>query len=273
MGEGRVAVIGDKDIFTILGQSQENNTQFAQKLIQYGLSSYFDVTITPKKTDLELYRYNEFHAKIENYNTVPKIKEYVDNGVLFLVAFVYEDATIVNITIYGYQLPLFLMFEKENGEFATSYYAQWYNKTGKYYAIFIIDDPAVAQEIFYVPFNVIYMEKPPDVHYYDFPTPAYPHWIDIIGIIWVVSMGILIWIYNTEKWKTRFKIIQLKGSILNQAKTKMNEGETLFKQILKGLRITPDEQEQMRLILSYRKRLSKYLKDLKKFGEDIGEHY
>lgn len=272
-GEGRVAVIGDKDVFTELGQSQENNTQFAEKLIQFALSSFFEITITPKKTDLELYRYNEFHAKIENYDTVAKIKEYVDNGVLFLVAFVYEDATIVNITVYGFQLPLFLMFKKSGGEFATSYYGQWYNKTGRYYAIFIIDDPAVAQEIFYVPFNVIYMEKPPDVHYYEFPTPAYPHWIDIIGIIWVVSMSILIWLYNTEKWKTRFKITQLKGSVLNQARTKMNEGETLFKQILKGLRITSDEQEQMRLIMSYRKRLSKYLKDLKKFGEDIGEHY
>ena len=250
-----------------------NNTEFAQNLLDFGLKEYFDLDVTPEKQELSQYKYNIFDAAIQNYGSDEEITEYVDDGVLFICAFIYEDSTTVNVSLYGFELPLMLMFETTPGNYATSYYTQWYNKTGTYYAAFLLDDPAGAQEMSYVEFEVVYAPAPPPVKYYEFPPPEYPHWIDIVGIIWVISMGLLLWTYNLEKWKTRLKIIQLEGPLLNKAKTKINEGETLLRQILKGLRVTEDEQEQIRLFLSYRKRLAKYLRDLKKFGEDIGEHY
>ncbi|MHA1340276.1 MAG: DUF4350 domain-containing protein [Promethearchaeota archaeon] len=272
-GKGRVFVSGDKDIFTNLGLIKGNNSQFAQKLIEFGLKSYFDVNATPKSNIIGLYDYNVFYAQIENYATDSKIKEYVDDGILFLSSFIYQDGTIVNASFFGFEIPLMLMFETNNGGYATSYNAQWYNHTGTYYVALLIDDPAAAQEMIYLQFEVEYAPEPPTIKYYEFPPPLYPHWIDIVGICWIIIMALLLWIYNIEKWKTRYKVIQIKGPVLNQVKTRINEGETLFKQLLKGIAVSEDEQDQIRLILSYRKRLNKYLKDLKKFGDEIGEKY
>ncbi|MCP4760884.1 MAG: S8 family serine peptidase [archaeon] len=270
-GRGRMCLVGDKNMFNIQGLLKGNNSDFADTLIDFGLESYFDLNITARNSTVEMWEYNYFRADIENYNDT---KDYLDEGCLFITSFIFEDSTQVNISIYGIELPMFIMFETVNeGSYATYYDTTWYNKTGTYYAMFLIDHPAAAQEMVYIEFLVIGGAPPEEIVVYEFPQPEYPHWIDLLGILWIVGVGLILWLYETEKWKTRLRIIQIKGAVLNQAKTKLNEGKSLLRQILRGLEVTEDEQEQMRLILASRKNLAKYLKELKKFGEDIGEHY
>ncbi|MHA1821011.1 MAG: DUF4350 domain-containing protein [Promethearchaeota archaeon] len=269
-GRGRVAVVGDKDIFSNQGLMRGNNSLFAQKLINWALQVHFDLNITATNKVMDLYQYNYFHATIENYNS---LKTYVDEGVLFITSFIYHNSTIVNISFYGYELPLMIMFMSNPGKYETYFYSGWFNETGVYYAMFLIDHPAIAQEMTYYNFTVNYAPPPTPVELYKFPQSPYPHWVDMLGIIWIVFMGLLIWLYSSEKWKTRFKIIQLKGEVLNQTKTKINEGMILFKQILRGISVTKEELEQIRIFLNNRKRLNRYLKDLKKFGDEIGERY
>jgi hypothetical protein len=271
-GRGRMCVIGDKDIFTNEGLMKGDNAQFAMDIIQFGLEVYFDLNITQSRNPLDMWKNNFFNAEVKNYDNT-QIKTYLKEGVLFLAAFIYEDATIVNINFFGFKLPLMLMFHTDGGNYVTYYNGGWFNKTGTYYAMFLIDHAAAAQEVIYVQFEVVYAPPPPSVVYYKFPDAEYPHYLDLIGIIWCISIGLVLWIYETEKWKTRLSIVQIKGEVLNQAKTKLNEGKSLLKQILRGLDTTEDEQEQIRIVLSNRKQLSKYIKNLKKFGEDIGEHY
>ena len=67
------------------------------------------------------------------------------------------------------------------------------------------------------------------------PGPGYPQFIDIIGILSIVYMGIVLWYFDMEKYKTRLRITQLKGDYLNAATTRLNEGKTLIKLLLRGL--------------------------------------
>ena len=87
-------------------------------------------------------------------------------------------------------------------------------------------------------------------------------------------MGIVLWYFDMEKYKTRLRITQLKGDYLNAATTRLNEGKTLIKLLLRGLeKGDVEEIERIRYLLSNRKKLTRYFKDLKDFGDTIGEHY
>ena len=151
---------------------------------------------------------------------------------------------------------------------------EWYLKAGNHYILMILDHPAGVSDMFYVRFQVFASPPPPIIERYQIPSPAYPHVIDIVGIILITYMGLVIWYYDLEKYRTRLRITQLKGENLNIAQTRLNEGKTLVKLLLKGLEKGDVEDiERMRFLLSNRKRLTKYFKDLKKFGDRLGEHY
>ncbi len=270
IGRGNVFVSADKDMFSIQGLLWENNSEFAETLLDYALGMVFDIEITPSSNIVPMYDITYFRAEIHNFE---EISEQLDEGILFLSAFMYEDSSIVNISFFGFTLPAFVVMPLNHSHYSMYYDSTWYNHTGDYFALFIIDHPGIAQEIIYVPFTVISGDPPPEIIPYIFPDAAYPFWVDMLGIMWIIGMGLMIWYYQNEKWKTRLNIIQLKGDLLNQAKTKINEGKSIMKQILHGLKITKDEQEQIRLILRNRKRMRKYMKDLRSFGEKIGEHY
>lgn len=84
----------------------------------------------------------------------------------------------------------------------------------------------------------------------------------------------MIWYYDFEKYKSRLRITQLKGGVLNQAKTILNEAKSMFKIINRSIDVEDvEEVEKIRFLLSQRGKLSKYFKNLKKFGDSIGERY
>ena len=138
----------------------------------------------------------------------------------------------------------------------------------------IIDNPAGTNELFYLKFSVVQGPYVSPIELWQQLSPSYPHYIDIVSILSIVVMGLYIWYYGTEKYKTRLRITQLHGDYLNIAKTKLNEVSTQLKLLLRGVKkddIT--EIERIRFLLSNQKQLIKFFKDLKKFGESIGEHY
>ncbi len=143
-----------------------------------------------------------------------------------------------------------------------------------FYVLILIDSPAAASQLFYIKFTVETGSATPPIQYFVTPGPGYPQFIDIIGILSIVYMGIVLWYFDMEKYKTRLRITQLKGDYLNAATTRLNEGKTLIKLLLRGLeKGDVEEIERIRYLLSNRKKLTRYFKDLKDFGDTIGEHY
>jgi hypothetical protein len=145
---------------------------------------------------------------------------------------------------------------------------------GDFYVMILIDHPAAASELFYIRFRVIQGPPPASIEKFIVPDPEYSRYIDIAAVLAIVYMGFALWVYDMEKYKTRLRITQLKGDYLNIAKTKMNEGKSLVKLMLQGLeKGNVEEIERIRFLLSNRKKLTRYFKDLKDFGNSIGEHY
>ncbi len=270
-GKGRVIAIGDKDMFGISGLESYDNSKFALNIGKWAFNKYYNFNLSvvnnTVKTGDKLY----LTASLLNYN---ETKEYLDDDLFFISGFVYKDGTMINVSLMGFEIPILPMFETQPGNFMVYFDTSWYDKTGDYYFVLILDHPELAAETLTFKFNVISQDPKPPYEEYEYPNPRYPHIFDVIAICMIILMGGILWFYNFTKLKRRLSITPLEGKLLNQARTYINQANTLFKQMRLGLGM-PDikEIDKIRLLLSNRKRIELLLSDLKKFGEDIGEHY
>jgi hypothetical protein len=271
-GKGRVLVVGDNDLFKDRGLNFDNNSAFAERALTYALTHYYDMNVTGNRDVIKMYEQGYVTADIMNLDDLDAAG-LTEKGFLFVSAFFLENGSMINASIYGMGLPALPMFFVDGSTYATSLDTSWHPAEMDYYVILIADHPGVAQEIFYVRFQVVAGAPPPAVQRFNPSDPGYPHFIDWIGIGSVVTMGLILWVYDLEKYRSRLKITQLKGDYLNQAKTRINEGKTLINLMKRGLEHESDEIEALRFILSKRKTLLRYLKHLRKFGDSVGEHY
>ena len=270
-GRGRVIVIGDNDVLKENYINLDDNLVFAKQILKWGQSEYFESEITSTPTSFPMNEYGYVDFNILNHENLQE-KGYLNEGFLFMTAFFYENGDSINAQMYGLDTPVLPMFPA-NGSHYNQYIAgEWYGIPGDYYILILIDHPAVASELFYIRFSVYDAEEEIPFSPMEISEPEYGHLIDIIGILGVVHMGLLIWYYNFEKYKKRLQIITLEGDTLNLAKSKLSEGNALLKVVIQGMeRDNFTDMDKLRYILEHRKRLKKYLRDLKGFGDSIGE--
>jgi hypothetical protein len=272
-GLGKVIVIGDNDIFKELLLEKADNKEFARQVLRWGQENYYKCEVTSTPSTLKFYENGFVNVNFTDVEMIEQ-KNLTSKGFLFVAAFFYEDGTLYNASLYGMTLPAMPMFRTDGYNYAIFLSTEWYLKAGDHYILMILDHPAGVSDMFYVKFHVFEAPPLPIIERYQIPSPAYPHFVDIVGIIFITYISLVIWYYDLEKYRTRLRITQLKGETLNIAQTRLNEGKTLVKLLLKGLeKGEVEEMERMRFLLSNRKRLTKYFKDLKKFGDRLGEHY
>ncbi len=270
-GKGRVLAIGDKDMFGISGLESFSNSPFAVNIGKWAFNKFYDFNLSVVNNTVKTGDKIYLTANLLNYD---EIKEYLDDDLFFISGFVYEDGTMINASLMGFEIPILPMFETQPGNFMVYFDTTWFDKTGDYYFVLLLDHPELAAETLTFKFTVIYQDPEPSYEEYEYPNPRYPHIFDIIAIILIILLSGMLWFYNFSKLKRRLSITPLEGKLLNQARTYINQANTLFKQMRLGIEM-PDikEIDKIRLLLSNRKRISLLLDDLKKFGEDIGEHY
>ncbi|MHA1520008.1 MAG: DUF4350 domain-containing protein [Promethearchaeota archaeon] len=272
-GKGKIVIIGDHDLFNGFMLNVDDNAVFAQNLLQWGLNNTYRSEVSVSSHDIQFYEQEFIDVNITNFDEV-KANGLLDDGFLFVAAFFAANGSMINGNIYGIETPVIPMFFTDESHYATWYDSVWSLHAGDYYVLLIIDHPAAASELIYIHFSVYPSDPPDPIIYYEIPRPLYPHWIDILGILSITFMALSLWYYNVEKYKNRLRITPLKGEYLNMAKTRINEGRTQLKLLLRGLeKEDVEEIERIRFLLANQNRLTKLLKDLKKFGESIGEHY
>ncbi len=270
-GKGRVLAIGDKDMFGISGLESYDNSKFTQNIGKWAFDKFYDFNLSVRNNTVKTGDKIYLTASLLNYD---EIKEYLDDDLFFISGYVYEDGTMINASLMGFEIPILPMFETQPGNFMVYFDTTWYDKTGDYYFVLLLDHPELAAETLTFKFTIISQDPEPPYEEYEYPNPRYSHIFDIIAICMIIGMTGLLWVYNFSKLKRRLSITPLEGKLLNQARTYINQANTLFKQMRLGIGM-PDikEIDKIRLLLSNRKRIGLLLDDLKKFGEDIGEHY
>ncbi len=272
-GRGQILVIGDANVFDNFGLSKSQNAEFSQQCLKWALRNYYDMNITSSSNVIKKYSQGFVIANISNSELISQ-KNLTDKGFLFVSAFFYENGTILNASLYGVSIPALPMFYTDGYQYNTFFDSNWLLAEGNFYVLIIVDHPAAAQELFYVRFTVVDAPLAEPLQKYQYPDPAYPHWLDVAGVIGILYYGLMIWYYDFEKYKSRLRITQLKGGVLNQAKTILNEAKSMFKIINRSIDVEDvEEVEKIRFLLSQRGKLSKYFKNLKKFGDSIGERY
>ena len=272
-GRGKILVIGDANCLDNFGLIKSENSAFAQQALKWALSNYYDMNITASSNIIKKYSQGFVVANITNSELISQ-KKLTDKGFLFVSAFFYENGTVLNASLYGISIPALPMFYTDGYQYNTFFDSNWLLAEGNFYVLMIVDHPSAAQELFYVKFTIVDAPPPETLQKYQYPNPAYPHWIDVAGIIGILYFGLMIWYYDFEKYKSRLKITQLKGGVFNQAKTILNEAKSMFKIITRSIDVEDvEEVEKIRFLLSQRGKLSKYFKNLKKFGDSIGERY
>ena len=258
-------------MFGISGLESYDNSKFASNIGKWVFNKYYNFNLSVVNNTVKTGDKIYLTASLLNYN---ETKEYLDDDLFFISGFVYKDGTMINVSLMGFEIPILPMFETQPGNFMVYFDTSWYDKTGDYYFVLILDHPELAAETLTFKFNVIYQDPKSPYEEYEYSNPRYPHIFDVIAICMIILMGGILWFYNFTKLKRRLSITPLEGKLLNQARTYINQAKTLFKQMQLGIGM-PDikEIDKIRLLLSNRKRISVLLDDLKKFGEDIGEHY
>ncbi|MHA2000464.1 MAG: S8 family serine peptidase [Promethearchaeota archaeon] len=271
-GKGRVVVIGDNDLFKENLLDAGNNSLFAQQILRWGQENYYDFKISVSPSTIAMGDQGFADIQLKNYKNATT-KGYLSQGLFFVGTYFYENGSMINASLYGIQLPLLPVFRTQEGHYSLWLDSAWCPDLGSYYILVQIDHPVGVSECMYIHFDIVQGLSIEPVQRYEAPPPSYPAYIDQIGIYSIVFMGFLIWFYRTQKNKTRLKITPLKGDYLNIAKTKLNEGRTQFKLMLRGLENQEVEDiEKIRFLLTHQTQLKKFFKDLKKFGENIGEH-
>ena len=270
-GNGRVLAIGDKDMFGIMGLESYDNNIFASNIGKWAFNKYYDFNLSVVNTTVKTGDKIYLSANLLNFE---EVNEYLNDDLFFISGFVFEDGTMVNASLMGFEIPILPMFETESGTYTVYFDTTWLNQTGDYYFVLLLDHPELAAETLTFKFNVIYQGPEPPYEQYDYPNPNYPHIFDIIAITLLILMSGMLWFYNFTKLRKRLSITPLEGKLLNQARTYINQANILFKQMRLGIGM-PDikEIDKIRLLLSNRKRIELLLDDLRKFGHGIGEHY
>lgn len=272
-GKGKVFALGDNDLFKEDGLVLAENGNFGQQIMQWALSDSFECEISVSSTTIPRHQQGFIDVSFQNYEEL-NAKRLFEDGFLFIGAFFDSKGQMVNASMYGLQTPLLPLFYTENGHYGLFFDSNWVSDLGTYYVMLLIDHPAAISEIFYLTFNIV--EGPPaqNIVQYVVPEPAYPHYLDMVAVLGITVIILSLYYYNQEKYKTRLKITPLQGDYLNLAKTRLYEGETLFKLMIRGIdRNDVEDIERIRFLLSNQKRILKFFKDLKKFGDTIGEHY
>ena len=273
IGKGRVMVIGDNDLFKENSLYNSENNIFAQQILRWGLNNYYECDVSTSSTNLPLYKQGYINVNITNYYELNE-KGLLENGFLFTALFFKENGELINASMYGMEIPILPLFHTDDSYYETFYDTNWNLEIGNYYVLIVIDHPQATSELFYVKFNVFDADPPPEIIRYEIPEPLYPHYIDIIGVLSIISMSLIIWYYDLEKYKTRLRITPLKGESLNLARMRLTEGTSLLRIMVRGLENENlGDIERIRFLLSNRKRLIKFLKDLRNFGNKLGEHY
>ncbi|MHA1731408.1 MAG: DUF4350 domain-containing protein [Promethearchaeota archaeon] len=272
-GAGKVLAIGDRDVLSAGNLANESNRIFANNCLTWAFERHFDFSVEGLNSSILFGAQNYFYLQLENYATM---NQYLTDGkFLALAAFVDSSGNSINASFFGYEIPVMPFMETDTGYLGAYYDSTWSktNYTGTVYVEIILDHPAVASEILFFTFTVIPAEKK-DYDDYQFPNPLYPQIYDLIGILSVVAMGVFLWSYKNYKNKRRLQITELKGELLYQARTIINEGQTIVKQLDFGLAVEDVEEiEKIRILLSSRKHVKEYFDQLKKFGDELGEFY
>ncbi len=272
-GHGKVLAIGDNDIFKPSYLQRDDNLQFTRQILQWGLSNYYQMGIEISSSIIPVSSQAYIDISFSNYDQLQN-SQLFSSGFLFTSVYFNDKGDLVNASLYNIKTPLLPLFSTEPGHYATYFDTKWVDDLGTYYILIIIDHPAGASELTYLPLSVVLGPVNPHIIQYRIPHPPYPHFIDIIGVFGIVVLLSGLYFYNQQKNKTRLQIIPLQGDYLNLAKTRLYEGETLFKLMLQGINKTDVEEiERIRFLLSNQRRVIKFFKDLNQFGETIGEHY
>jgi len=270
-GLGRVLAIGDKDAFGVSGLNWVDNSKFATNIGKWAFNKYYDFNLTTRNTTINFGEKIYLRAEVINYDAVI---DYLDDNLFFISGFVNGTGIMINASLMGYEIPIFPMFETQTGNFMVYYDCLWHENYGDYYFVLLLDHPELAAEVITFKFTVLYKEPDPPPEDYDYPIPRYPHIFDLIAILSLIGMSFLLWFYNFSKYKKRLTITPLEGKLLNQARTYISQANTVFKQLILGIGITDiKEIDKIRMLLANRKRVELLFRDLKNFGDQIGEYF
>ncbi|HMF34195.1 MAG TPA: DUF4350 domain-containing protein [Candidatus Lokiarchaeia archaeon] len=270
-GLGKIVAVGDTLCFDADHLADANNTQFAAQIVNWFFERQFtwNLTTTPAQPVV-------INLGQQAYFNLEAVGPYAPNAtqkVIYLMGAANAQGDTVPINLFGFNLPVFPLFRSDGSNFVGHFDSLWDNSSGWYYVTLYEDSAAFPSETFIIPILVLYAPPEPAPIIYQFPGPAYPHIYDIIGILGIVLMSAFLWLYRNEKWKTRLRVTILKDETLYEAQSRINELKALFKQLNRGLDSDVDALEKIRLLLGSQKRLSKTLRDFKKFGDRIGEYY
>jgi len=271
LGLGKIVAIGDKDAFNALHLREGNNTGFAQEIMQWFFERKFtwNLTTTPSRPitiDLGQQMYINLEA-------IGLYKENSTKKVIYLSGFANSSGDMLQVDLMGFKLPVLPLFHSDGYNFVGQFDTLWDNATGMHYVTIYVDAAAFPCEVFLIPINVTYAEPEPKPVLYEFPDAAYPHFLDVVGILGLVILSAFLWYYRNEKWRTRLHVTVLKDELLFEAQARVNEVKAMLKQVNRQLGSDVDELEKIRLLLGNRKRIQKVLKEFKKFGDRIGEYY
>lgn len=270
-GLGSVLAVGDKDMFGVSGLDRFDNSIFAENIGKWAFSKFYDFNLTTRNITINFGEKIYLRANLTN---IDDIGQYLDDDLFFISGFVYIDGTMVNASIMGYEIPVFPMFETQTGNFMVYYDSLWYEGVGNYYFVLLLDHPQLSAEILTFQFTVLSSVPDPPPDDYIYPTPRYPHLFDVIAITLLIGMSLFLWYYNYSKYKRRLLLTPLEGKLLNQARTYISQANSLFQQLGLGIGIKDiKEIDKIRMLLSNKKRVDLLFRDLKNFGDSIGENF
>ncbi|GAB4317869.1 MAG: hypothetical protein Kow0069_20750 [Promethearchaeota archaeon] len=271
MGRGKVLALGDRDFLRNGALDSPDHERFANNCLSWAFGPHYEFSLEVTSEQVELGTQDYLYIRLDNFD---ELGHYLDDQFLAVAAFVDEEGQPINASIFGFEIPVMPFLEMDEGYYGTYFDTSWFNATGTVHVQVVLDHPAVASEILFVKFEVVPTSDASVLRDYQFPEPAYPHVYDLVGIVGLVAMVALLWSYNNFKAKRRLQVVELRGPLLNQARTYINEARVLFRQLLVNLEVEETEElEKIRLLLNSRRRTREFYELLRHFGEDVGEAY
>lgn len=265
-GDGKICLIGDKELFNNTGLQQEENEKLANILLDWAFSNSAEIEIT---VDIEKIKRGEnayFDLYITNHD---ELDIYLDEGFIFIGSYADDDGNEIKPSDANFSInPL---WETHPGHYMLSFQSDWYNGSGMIYAIFFFDHKAIPSMIIFA--NILILDEFLVVgQEFIFPDIPYEHLFDFLLLTWVLLMFSIQFLYRRQKWGRRFRIVNLEDEKLYEAQTYLREAEMITKSLNQTLSYsTYSEIDKIRFIMRIRKRLSKLLKQVREFSDEIGE--
>jgi len=268
-GRGKIALIGDKDLFNNTGLNKGDNSRFSEALLHWALSNRTEISVSLTDREIEHGQKVYFDLTIDNYEEVlPYLKE----GYIWIYSIVGPDGQEIVIGKGNQSFPINPIFPGEPGHFLAQFDSRWTNLSGQFHIVFYFDHVALVSQIYFASFTILDTNVPSVQDYIDAAIP-YDHRYDFLLLTAMVTLFLIQRQYRSHKWSRRFRIVELKEpTILAEARTYLAEAEMLTKSLNQALLYSKySELEKIRLLLRIRRRMNKLFSSVKRFGDKLGE--